>query len=78
MGEEGHPAVVPPGRQRADVGRYGYPQFYDKVPTKFANYTADDFARGFRVVPPAWLATVPSSAERGADAFLRQHRRLRR
>ncbi len=29
-------------------------QFYDKVPTKFANYTADDFARGgFRVVPPA-------------------------
>jgi len=32
----------------------GYPQFYDKVPTKFANYTAEDFARGgFRVVPPA-------------------------
>lgn len=29
-------------------------QFYDKVPTKFANYSADDFARGgFRVVPPA-------------------------
>lgn len=29
-------------------------QFYDKVPTKFANYTAADFARGgFRVVPPA-------------------------
>lgn len=29
-------------------------QFYDKVPTKFANYTADDFAKGgFRVVPPA-------------------------
>jgi 2,3,4,5-tetrahydropyridine-2-carboxylate N-succinyltransferase len=29
-------------------------QFYDKVPTKFANYTEDDFARGgFRVVPPA-------------------------
>jgi 2,3,4,5-tetrahydropyridine-2-carboxylate N-succinyltransferase len=29
-------------------------QFYDKVPTKFANYTADDFVRGgFRVVPPA-------------------------
>jgi 2,3,4,5-tetrahydropyridine-2,6-dicarboxylate N-succinyltransferase len=29
-------------------------QFYDKVPTKFANYGADDFARGgFRVVPPA-------------------------
>ncbi|HYD81377.1 MAG TPA: 2,3,4,5-tetrahydropyridine-2,6-dicarboxylate N-succinyltransferase [Paucimonas sp.] len=29
-------------------------QFYDKVPTKFANYTPEDFARGgFRVVPPA-------------------------
>ena len=29
-------------------------QFYDKVPTKFANYTADDFVKGgFRVVPPA-------------------------
>ena len=29
-------------------------QFYDKVPTKFANYTDEDFARGgFRVVPPA-------------------------
>jgi len=32
----------------------GTMQFYDKVPTKFANYTAEDFARGgFRVVPPA-------------------------
>jgi 2,3,4,5-tetrahydropyridine-2-carboxylate N-succinyltransferase len=29
-------------------------QFYDKVPTKFSNYTAEDFvAGGFRVVPPA-------------------------
>jgi 2,3,4,5-tetrahydropyridine-2-carboxylate N-succinyltransferase len=29
-------------------------QFYDKVPTKFANYTTEDFAKGgFRVVPPA-------------------------
>jgi 2,3,4,5-tetrahydropyridine-2-carboxylate N-succinyltransferase len=29
-------------------------QFYDKVPTKFASYTADDFTKGgFRVVPPA-------------------------
>ncbi|MCU6433625.1 2,3,4,5-tetrahydropyridine-2,6-dicarboxylate N-succinyltransferase [Undibacterium sp. Jales W-56] len=29
-------------------------QFYDKVPTKFANYTQDDFVKGgFRVVPPA-------------------------
>lgn len=35
-------------------GTNGFPQFYDKVPTKFANYTADDFAKGgFRVVPPA-------------------------
>ena len=29
-------------------------QFYDKVPTKFANFSADDFASaGYRVVPPA-------------------------
>jgi 2,3,4,5-tetrahydropyridine-2-carboxylate N-succinyltransferase len=29
-------------------------QFYDKVPSKFADYTAEDFAKGgFRVVPPA-------------------------
>ena len=29
-------------------------QFFDKVPTKFANYTAEDFKQGgFRVVPPA-------------------------
>jgi 2,3,4,5-tetrahydropyridine-2-carboxylate N-succinyltransferase len=29
-------------------------QFYDKVPTKFAGFGADDFARGgYRVVPPA-------------------------
>ncbi|NRO97745.1 2,3,4,5-tetrahydropyridine-2,6-dicarboxylate N-succinyltransferase [Paraburkholderia sp. NMBU_R16] len=32
----------------------GYSQFYDKVPSKFAHYTAEDFAAGgFRVVPPA-------------------------
>ncbi len=30
------------------------PQFYDKVPTKFEDYTEGDFAAGgFRVVPPA-------------------------
>jgi 2,3,4,5-tetrahydropyridine-2-carboxylate N-succinyltransferase len=35
-------------------GSNGFPQFYDKVPTKFVNYTAEDFAKGgFRVVPPA-------------------------
>jgi 2,3,4,5-tetrahydropyridine-2-carboxylate N-succinyltransferase len=29
-------------------------QFFDKVPSKFANYTAEDFAKsGIRVVPPA-------------------------
>ncbi|SMC46286.1 2,3,4,5-tetrahydropyridine-2,6-dicarboxylate N-succinyltransferase [Polynucleobacter kasalickyi] len=32
----------------------GFTQFYDKVPSKFANYSAADFAAGgFRVVPPA-------------------------
>lgn len=38
----------------APMAAGGFTQFYDKVPSKFANYTADDFARGgFRVVPPA-------------------------
>lgn len=36
------------------MGAGGYTQFYDKVPSKFENYTAEDFANGgFRVVPPA-------------------------
>lgn len=31
-----------------------YLKFYDKIPTKFAHYTAEDFMKGeFRVVPPA-------------------------
>jgi len=38
----------------AAAGFGGSLQFYDKVPTKFADYTAEDFAKGgFRVVPPA-------------------------
>ena len=36
------------------VVRDGYTNYYDKVPTKFADYGAADFkAGGFRVVPPA-------------------------
>ncbi len=32
----------------------GFTQYYDKVATKFSNYTAEQFAQGgFRVVPPA-------------------------
>ena len=32
----------------------GFTQFYDKVPTKFVDYTEEDFVKGgFRVVPPA-------------------------
>jgi 2,3,4,5-tetrahydropyridine-2,6-dicarboxylate N-succinyltransferase len=32
----------------------GFTQFFDKVPSKFANYSPDDFkSGGFRVVPPA-------------------------
>lgn len=38
----------------APMSAGGFTQFYDKVPTKFANWSQDDFARaGFRVVPPA-------------------------
>jgi 2,3,4,5-tetrahydropyridine-2-carboxylate N-succinyltransferase len=36
------------------VLRDGYSQYYDKVHSKFAGYSAEDFQRGgFRVVPPA-------------------------
>ena len=36
------------------IGAGGYTQFYDKVPSKFENFTAADFAAGgYRVVPPA-------------------------
>ena len=38
------------------MGAGGYTQFYDKVPSKFANYTEADFAAGgFRVVPNAMV-----------------------
>jgi 2,3,4,5-tetrahydropyridine-2-carboxylate N-succinyltransferase len=41
------PAAANPGDPR-------FPQFYDKVPTKFEDYTEADFAAGgFRVVPTA-------------------------
>lgn len=34
----------------------GYSQFFDKVPSKFANYTHEDFLNGgFRVAPPAMV-----------------------
>src|ERR1700742_2873223 len=40
--------------ENAPMAAGGFSQFYDKVPWKFANYTAEDFAAGgFRVVPPA-------------------------
>ena len=36
------------------MGAGGYTQFYDKVPSKFENFTPADFAAGgYRVVPPA-------------------------
>jgi 2,3,4,5-tetrahydropyridine-2-carboxylate N-succinyltransferase len=35
-------------------GKSSTARYFDKVPTKFADYSADDFAKGgFRVVPPA-------------------------
>ena len=38
----------------AAAGGVNAMQFYDKVPNKFAHYSAEDFLRGgFRVVPPA-------------------------
>jgi len=58
----------------------GYTNYYDKVPSKFADFNSKDFREGgFRVVPPA-AARKGSyiGKKRRADALLRQHRRLRR
>jgi 2,3,4,5-tetrahydropyridine-2-carboxylate N-succinyltransferase len=42
--------------ENAVMSAGGYTQFYDKVPSKFANYTETDFAAGgFRVVPNAMV-----------------------
>ena len=41
-------------RDNAPMSASGYAQFYDKVDTKFTDYTAEQFAAsGVRVVPPA-------------------------
>ena len=41
-------------RDNAPMSAGGYAQFYDKVDTKFTDYTAEQFAAsGVRVVPPA-------------------------
>jgi len=41
-------------RENAPISAGGFTQFYDKVDSKFTNYTADEFAKsGVRVVPPA-------------------------
>ncbi len=40
--------------ENAPMQAGGFTQFYDKVPSKFADYTAEEFAAsGVRVVPPA-------------------------
>jgi 2,3,4,5-tetrahydropyridine-2,6-dicarboxylate N-succinyltransferase len=40
--------------QESYLMRDGYNQYYDKVPSKFADYTEETFQKsGFRVVPPA-------------------------
>ena len=40
----------------------GYTKYFDKVDSKFANYTAKDFhAGGYRVVPPAAVREDRSS-----------------
>jgi len=50
-------------------------QYYDKVPSKFAHYTGDDFARGgFRVVPPAMVRRHVSQAGTASYRDLRLRR----
>ena len=44
------------------VVRDGYTNYFDKVPAKFAEYSASDFkAGGFRVVPPPLCGAAHSS-----------------
>ncbi len=58
----------------------GFTNYYDKVPSKFADYNSRDFREGgVRVVPPATARHGSYIAPTvRADAVLRQHRRLRR
>ncbi len=52
MDQEGRAALVSTARQRDHAG--GYTHYFDKVDSKFANYSQADFvAGGYRVVPPA-------------------------
>ena len=79
VAQEGGAAVVPRSKTTCRWRRRR-PNYFDKVPTKFADYARDDFTRGgFRVVPPAM---VRRGAFIGKNVVLmpslRQHRRLRR
>lgn len=51
-GSKGSSAVIPHGGQQLHQG--GFSNYFDKVPSKFADYSSRDFRDGgFRVVPPA-------------------------
>ena len=58
----------------------GFTNYYDKAPSKFADYNSRDFREGgFRVVPPAAARRGRvHRQERGADAFLCEYRGVRR
>jgi len=55
----------------------GFTNYYDKVPSKFADYNSRDFRRA---ASASCLRLRPAvrihRQERGADALLREHRRL--
>jgi 2,3,4,5-tetrahydropyridine-2,6-dicarboxylate N-succinyltransferase len=55
-------------------------RYFDKVPTKFANYDAEQFHawRFPRCAAGHRTSRLLHRQERRADALLRQHRRLRR
>jgi 2,3,4,5-tetrahydropyridine-2,6-dicarboxylate N-succinyltransferase len=62
----------------APMSAGGFAQFYDKVPTKFANWTATTSRRPASAwCRPPWPARFVHRQERRADAVVRQHRRLR-
>ena len=53
-------------------------RYFDKVPSKFADYTAERFAvEGFRVVPPAMARREPGARQPRARSWRSRRSRIR-
>ena len=78
VAEEGRAAVLSAQRHERDPGRPRAAAWWDKVPSKFEGWGDNRFrAAGFRAVPGCIVRrSAYHRAGRGADAVLRQSRRL--